>query len=275
MVTKSKPPAQPRKSLRFGARPTPFTARHFAAAARLAECFESLGPPPANSINWTDPVVQAVGGDWGMMGNDEAGDCMIAECGHAIMQTSANDAGPTGMVQPDTAACLAFYEAESGWNGIPDDPTDAGTDEGTLTAFLAKNPFDGVNLLAHAPIHINNLNHVKWAVQKLCGARYCIYLPQSAMDQFDRGEPWDVVPLNQDGGIVGGHAIFGTHYRGDTFYAVTWGKLIPVTAAFLHRYMFEAHAEIWSSFLGADGQTLAGENITALIADLKRINAGP
>lgn len=261
------PPPGPRR-FKLGANAAVFEQRHISAGLHLADAFDSLGTPPANSTNWTNPVVAAIGDDWGIMGNDEVGDCMIAECGHAIMQTSANSGT---MIQPDTQVCLDFYKAESGWNGFDGDPSDAGTDEVTLTDYLAKNDFDGVKLMAHAPIHIHNLDHVKWTIQKFCGCRFNIRLPASAYDQFTKGEPWDVMPMHQDGGIVGGHSIFGTHYHGQYFYAVTWGKLIPVTPAFLHRYLFEAHAEIWSSLLNSAG-TWGGETNAQLIADLIKIN---
>lgn len=269
MAAKKQPPAP--KRLRLGALPAKLEPRHFAAGQRLALTFDSLGKPPANSINWTNPVVQAVGSDWGMMGNDEAGDCMIADCGHAVMQTSAQNGV---MLQPTTEDCLQFYQSESGWDGIDGSPSDSGTDEVTLANYLAKNEFVGTKLIAHAPVHINNLDHVKWAIQKFCGVRYCICLPKSAYDQFDSGEPWDVLPLHQDGGIVGGHCIFGTHYHGQYFYAVTWGRLVPVTPAFLHRYLFEAHAEIWSSMLDESGKTPWGDDLGTLVKDLIAINQG-
>jgi len=190
---------------------------------------------------------------------------MFADCGHRVMLMSANVGS---MITPADTAIEKLYEDAAGY--IPGDAaSDDGSDETELTNWLMAHTFDNQQMMAHAPVRIRYTDHIKWTIQKYGGIRFCIQLPQSAEDQFDRGLPWDVVP--NDGGILGGHDILGTHYIGDQFFAVTWGKLIPVTLAFLRRYLFEAHAEVWSTWLTASHRTLLGDDLTALMNDLVHI----
>jgi len=265
---------------KLGAKPSKFSAGHFARMNVLSHHLDILGTPPVNSTDWSAAVIKTTGMNWGMMGNgnapdnppdvpDGAGDCMIADCGHRVMLMSANVLGSTNIIVPSADTCLSFYEDESGF--VPgNDSTDNGTDESDLAAYLANNLFDGQKLIAHASVRIRITDHIKWTVQKFGGCRFCIQLPQSAVDQFDAGKPWDIVA--NDGGILGGHDILGTHYIGDQFYVVTWGRLIPASLAFLRRYMFEAHAEVWSTWLNAQNKTVMGDDLSALTSALIHVH---
>ncbi len=69
---------------------------------RLARYLTEVLPPAPSSRDWT-PAVSA----WGMMLNDNLGDCTIAALGHAIQVWSANRYREITL--PDTAI-LAAYE---------------------------------------------------------------------------------------------------------------------------------------------------------------------
>jgi hypothetical protein len=69
-----------------------------------------------------------------------------------------------------------------------------------------------------------------------------INFPGSAMDQFNQGKPWSVVPGAQ---IEGGHYIpLVGHPTNDVWTCVTWGQRQTLTQQFLTTYCEEAWAYI-------------------------------
>ena len=84
---------------------------------------------------------------------------------------------------------------------------------------------------------------VKASIYLLGGVDLGIVITQGAMDQFDKGEPWDVIG-DAFGEVLGGHAIYGVGYDEKYLYIVTWGKVQPMTWAFYHRYTDECYAAI-------------------------------
>src|SRR5690349_7012685 len=72
----------PAVRFRLGKRPPKFDARTPHLAAYLKR---GLAPPPAQCLNYTDPVKA-----WPMMGNDTLGDCTCAAAGHMIEEWTAN-----------------------------------------------------------------------------------------------------------------------------------------------------------------------------------------
>ena len=75
----------------------------------------------------------------------------------------------------------------------------------------------------------------KFAITYLNGLFCGFNLPNSAISQFDKGEPWDVV--KDDGGIAGGHSTYGWAYDADNaLWVSTWGKRQKVTPAFRKKY---------------------------------------
>jgi hypothetical protein len=76
----------------------------------------------------------------------------------------------------------------------------------------------------------------------LNGAYIGIQVPQSAIDQFNAGQIWDVVP--DDGGIVGGHCIYIVAFNATGPICVTWGQRQPMTWAFYDAYCDEAYGVV-------------------------------
>src|ERR1700689_1515906 len=102
-------------------------ARHDPRTLLMASYLTPALPAPPASFD----LAEKVGSAWGMMDNDQIGDCTCAAAGHLIMEWTAN-AGKK-MVTPTDAQIVAAYSAITGYN-----PTTGANDNGA-------NEVDGLN----------------------------------------------------------------------------------------------------------------------------------
>ena len=217
-------------------------------------------PPP--TLDYYSVVPKS---SWGMDGNDNWGDCTLAEIDHAEKSNQVV-AGNTEVVST-TKEVLAAYSAVTGF-----DPNDPSTDQGAVMQdvrnYWRKN---GVTLggkprkiLLFAELNnpTKNINLVKLAVEQFGEVGLGINFPDSAMDQFDQGEPWDVVA---GATIEGGHAIALVGFDEEYFYIVTWGEVHKMTLAFFTKYVDEAWIQINEDFVNAkSGSTALGQTLYQL-----------
>jgi hypothetical protein len=217
--------------------------------------------------------------DWSMLGNGPddtvqpgfqgAGDCVWAGAAHETMLLNHS----VGVEVPFTgAAVISDYSAATGYV-IGDDNTDVGTEP--RQAYLYRQ--------ATGIIDANQTRHKIGAfvaltagdVQELLTAAFwfeCvgigIQFPDTAMDQFDRGEPWDVVPGAK---IEGGHYIVGTGRRAPNDNGVlTWGKRQSMTDRFYETYNDESWAFVSEEEL-RNGVSRRGLRLDALNAALQNL----
>jgi hypothetical protein len=229
-------------SLKLGKKP----ARH-AISFSFSTFFDAskLPTPPAVFGHY-----QAVH-DFGLLGNDEYGDCVFAGAAHETMIWSI--AGGKPQAQFTTANVLSDYSVVTGFKAN-DPSTDQGTDVQTAAAYRRKR---GV-VDAHGKRHVvdsyvalrpGNVEELVLAVYLLGAAGVGIQLPSQAMDAFDDGEVW-AVPAQPD--IVGGHYIpcVGRNSRGNLV-LVTWGRLQAMTPAFYERFNDETVAYVSLEVLNA------------------------
>jgi hypothetical protein len=171
--------------------------------------------------------------DNNMDGNDTDGDCVEAMSAHLErcfqkIQTGAQPTFPT-------TAILAQYLAETGGADVGLDPI-AHLQFWQGTGLL----LDGVNRCQidnFVTVDLASDEELKYCIMLLNGAAACLNVPQSAIDQFNAGEPWDVVA--NDGGSVGLHGVAILAYD-NNYYCMTWGDLQPMTPAFYHKYFYAA-----------------------------------
>ena len=178
-------------------------------------------PPPPEKVYWEYKLPV---NNLRMLGNDTVGDCTCACVGHMIMNMTAH----TGSILiPTDEEILAFYSAITGYDPSQTDsqgnnPTDTGA---AITDVLARWQSDGITIGGQVHkilgwMQFDHTNREQMAqVIYLFGAADCgVVLPNSAMDQFNAGQDWDVVA--DDGGEDGGHCIpaFGQGGAGDHFY---------------------------------------------------------
>lgn len=245
-------------SRKFGKLP-PRTDRRTLKMARYLT--PALVPPPA-AVSWFKAAT-----DFGVMLNDDIGDCTIAALGHAIQIWTLNLAGE--ITVPD-ADILAAYE---NWCGY--DPSDPSTDQGgieldVLNSWRNSN-LAGHKLLAYADPSPNTKLHIQQAIYLFGGVYIGLNVPQSAMDQLNAGQPWTVAP--DDGGILGGHAVFVPAYDADGLTCITWGLPQKMTWDFWNAYCDESHALLSQDWLSSKNLDPTGVNLAQLQNDLEGVTS--
>ncbi len=204
----------------------------------------------------------------GMLGNDQYGDCVWAGAAHETMLWG-DEAKRTFTFTDKTV--LSDYSKVTGFN--PSDPSsDKGTDMSVAASYRRKTGIvdaDGKRhkVAAYLALGVGNLDDVKLACYLFGAVGIGVKFPASAMDQFNKGQPWSVVPGSK---IEGGHYVPLVGFDGTHFLIVTWGKLHPMDPDFLQTYMDEGIAYLSKEMLTA-GKSLEGFDEAALQADLKAL----
>lgn len=200
--------------------------------------------------------------NWGMLGNDQYGDCVFAGGAHEVMLTNKL-AGR--VVLFDDKHVLADYGAVTGFT--PDNPdSDQGTDVRVALGYrrrtgLADSKGARHKIGAYVSIQPRNWDELMQAVYVFSAVGIGFEFPASAMTQFNRGLPWDVVPGSP---IEGGHyvPVVGRSSR-STAGVVTWGRRQGMTRAFYETYNDEAWAIVFPEEL-RNGVTERGMDLSQL-----------
>lgn len=186
---------------------------------------------------------------WGMLANDKYGCCAWSGAEHMTMMSAKLGGGSAPF---NDAATVTNY-AKTGFQllqpngqpwpidpstGLPDNPTDQGTDLGALAKIWLQDGIIDALGRSHKAAVIVDLNpgdlREIWLAQYLFGSVGLGYaLPDTAQDQTQRGLPWDVVP---GATIEGGHFVPSfSRYRGQNI-GVTWGQAQVITPRFIQTY---------------------------------------
>jgi hypothetical protein len=206
--------------------------------------------------------------EWGMYGNDVMGDCTVAAKAHTIMLMTAH----TGkMVTPDPAAVMQAYIDLTGY-----DPATGANDTGCamtdVLQYWQQKGIAGHKIIGWAQIDHTNIEQVKLAMYLFGVVDIGVQFPNSAMQQFNSGKAWRVLP--DDGGIAGGHDVplFGYGAAGAS--CVTWAKRQEMVWGWFKAYCDEAYCPISPDWI--DKATSEAPNMldmSALTADLKVLAA--
>lgn len=210
---------------------------------------------------------------WGVLGNDEWGDCALAGPAHETMLFAKLG----GRSAPfTTAGVLADYSAVTGFDshaGPPGaNPTDQGSDVRQVAGYRRRTGVVDAHghrhrIGAYIGLSPGNAAHVDAAAYLFEAVGLGIQFPGSAMDQFNAGRPWDVVA---GAAIEGGHYIPYVGRDAQFLYVVTWGRLQAMTPAFFAAYCDEAFAYLSTEMLRG-GKTPEGFNLAQLRADLAAV----
>jgi hypothetical protein len=226
----------------------------------LGNYLTSALPPPPPTADWTKGITS-----WGMMLNDNLGDCTIAGAAHAVQVWTAN-VGDMATVPDD--AVQSYYQQ---WDGYV--PGQSNTDNGGVELDVLndwqKNGFAGHTLSAFADPKASNLAEIRQSIHLFGGVYIGLALPLTAQTQ----DVWDVVRLGgakAKPGSWGGHCVFVPKYDENGFTCITWGELKTMTVAFWNKYCDEAHTLFglnWMTDKGSPG----GFDQAQLQTDLKSI----
>ncbi len=244
--------------MKLGKRPYVYDRRHLQLARYLNL---TVLPPVPDSFDFTPAV-----SDWGMDGNDTAGDCPFAGADHQEKLWN----GYTGKPYSSTAdQVVKVYSQQTGY--VPGDPN---TDNGAYLIDVLKmwqqQGFLGHKIDAFVQVATADLAMVRAALYLFGGLYAGVALPLSAQN----AQVWDCDGNYQGDkapGSWGGHCVILASYDQEGFNCVTWGTLQYLTTAFLNGYFDELWAIISMDWLLASGKTLAGFDMDQLKADLAAV----
>lgn len=215
------------------------------AAGKLPAPPPEVAPPPPPP------------GGWGMLGNDQFGDCTIAGAAHLDMawntDTDLHDHVPSVQETVDTYFAIT--------NG-----QDTGCNEHAVLQRWRSLGLFGEKIAAYAPVRLGDIIGLHQAIALYGGAYLGVALPASAQDQFRDGQTWTVVPGSP---IEGGHCIVAVGYTPGAVAIVTWGKIVWVTYPWLAAYCDEVWAIL--SAQAKEKGTESGIDFPSLLADLDRL----
>ena len=239
-------------------------ARHDPRALLLASYLTSTLPTPPASFDLTSKVQS-----WGMMDNDQLGDCTCAAAGHLIMEWTVNAKGK--MVTPTDKQIVAAYSAITGYN-----PTTGANDNGAVEVdvlnYWRQSGIAGHKIGAYMALEPANHSHIMESVYIFGGCYIGVQLPISAQAQTQNHQTWSVPPGGTTGdgkpGSWGGHAIPVMAYDSRGVTVVTWGALQVMTWSFWEAYCDEAYAILSTDYLSGKKTTPQGFNMEQLQADL-------
>lgn len=211
-----------------------------------------------SSIAWERRVT-----NWSMLGNDLYGDCVEAAAVNSIMTMTSQ----TGIqISPSTNQTLQDYTNITGF-----DPANPSTDQGTVMvdalSYYVKSGIAGRKIIGWASVKIDSsLWEFKQAISLFGTVLVGFNFPQSAMDQFDAGQPW-IVDMSSP--LVGGHCVAVSEYQPTQLVCNTWGALQPASLGFFPYYADEAYVLITQDWINKMKVSPSGFNINVLENDAK------
>jgi hypothetical protein len=243
------------------------TPRHDPRTLLLASYATPALPAPPAKLNLATKVKA-----WGMMDNDQLGDCTCAAAGHLIMEWTAN--AQSKMVTPPDSDIVAAYSAITGYN-----PTSGANDNGAVELdvlnYWRQQGITGHKIEAFIALEPSNHTHIMDAVWIFGGCYIGVALPKSAQAQTSNKQTWSVSPQGTGGdgapGSWGGHALPVVAYDSRGLTVVTWGALQNMTWGFWAAYCDEAYAILSDDFLAKKGgktATPTGFDLAQLRTDL-------
>jgi hypothetical protein len=257
------------------------TTFHYGKTAATADhrdlkfgTYRTAEPLPAPPANWGyDNVITA--GSWGMLGNDQWGDCVWAGAAHEHILTSTV-AGKAVAFSAD--GVLSDYSAATGFDpnaGAPgSNPTDRGTNvrnalgyrrsTGIADAAGVRHKIGAYLALDLTPIQAGDFGEVAEAAYLFGAVGIGFQVPQSAETEFSDHKMWSYVAGSPN---VGGHYVPIVAHR-KHLECVTWGRVQPMGDRFASHYVDEAWAIVNPDFLDVSGKSPQGFDIAQLTADL-------
>jgi hypothetical protein len=175
--------------------------------------------------------------DWGMLGNDYCGDCVLAEAAHTTMLWNAM-AGKT--VAFDTRSVVSDYSAITGYVDGKEE-TDFGTNMSVAASYRRNVGVADVGgarhkVAAYLEVDAKDMRLHYIALYLFGSVSIGFEFPRSAMDQFNRGVTWTV---QKNSPIEGGHCVPLVAKR-SRLECVTWGRVQNMSVDFFRTYNDES-----------------------------------
>lgn len=199
--------------------------------------------------------------DWGMLGNDQYGDCGVAGLEHGFMA----DAAVLGLNEQAAtdAQAVSYYLKYT-------DGQDAGVVLSQYLAHVKQAGYYGRTIAAYAPVSVSDTATLHFAVNAFDFAYAGIAVTAGMQEAFQEHQPWTLETLETP--VVGGHCIPVVGYDSQYLYAVTWGGVQPIAYSAWQYIASESWAVITGELVAAKGDG-HGISLTALQADLAKLDA--
>ncbi len=199
--------------------------------------------------------------NWGMLGNDQYGDCGVAGLEHGF-EADAVMVEETLVGFPSDQEAIQYYLKYTG-----------GQDQGVVLAdylaYVRKNPYYGHSIDSYAPVAVHDIPSLHSAIAMFGFTYTGIAVTASMQQAFENHQPWTTELLLDP--VIGGHCIPLVGYDNNYLYAITWGGIQQISYPAWHQMSSEAWAVITGEFVkhGGDGR---GINLAALRNDLELLN---
>ncbi len=222
--------------------------------------------PPVPAVFGHQSLIPAKG--WGMLANDEVGDCTIAGPMHVEMLWN-KIAGRS--VRFTALDALDDYSANSGY--VQGNPlTDVGCDMVAVAKYWQAAGMRDCTVQRHKiaawlSVDPKNLQHIYLAAYLFGAVGLGITVPDSVDAQFENGRTWSVVADATDGDY---HFVPAIARGPQGIGFVTWGQFCWMTEQFLKTYCSEAVVYLTQENLVA-GKSPGGINYSHLLADLPEV----
>jgi hypothetical protein len=209
---------------------------------------------------WTNPPIS-----WGMYGNDQYGDCVIAGGAHEEVLWNRMGGNVIGF---NTSDLLRDFSAITGQPPSPSvgaDMQQAASYRRTVGLLDAS----GVRrkIAAYLEILPGNLPELYQAMYLFGAVGVGIQFPTYAFDQFKNHQAWHIVSGGQ---IEAGHYIPAVALRSNIV-CVTWGRFQAMRPSFYSAYCDEVVAYVTQESL-VNGKSPEGFDYAQLVADLNALN---
>jgi len=231
--------------------------KHDPRTLQFATYAAGLPTPPAQ-WNWWRPA-------WPnpVYANDRFGTCTVAAAGHVLEVWTGSTTGKPRIVTY-TDILTMYGRVCPGFN-----PATGANDNGAVVLDVMKDwahtGLAGYKIGAYAAVPPTSTLHQKMAINLLGACYIGVNLPQSAMMQFVKRQPWVVVPGSP---IIGRHAVPVVAYNDTWVWLLTWARLQAASWQWVLTYCEEAWAMFSQDFINPRGKSPNGFGKQALLADL-------
>ena len=124
-------------------------------------------------------------------------------------------------------------------------------------------------ILGFAQLDLGDHEQIKRMIYINLGVGLGFFLPDSALVQFDRREPWAVTRDKADHG----HYVYVPGYTKDGLVCITWGRKQHMSWAFVDKYCDEAYVIIDAIDTPEKKGTLDEEKLKKFLASCARVSA--
>ena len=215
--------------------------------------------------------------NYGVLANNSVGCCVISG---GLHETQLWNAEVARTVPMSDVCAIQNYTAITGYDPSQtaadgSNPTDQGTDVQVSAQWRVTNGLTDAAGQVHkvaAFVFVNpqNLSELKAAAYIFGAIGLGFDFPDTAMKQFERGQPWAPVAGAKS---LGGHYVTLAGWAQDFGIGITWGQRQRITAPFIQEYADEAIAYLSMEMLNQHTKSPEGFDLAALRADLVDVEA--